>query len=66
MWRLRTLGRDEWLAIALVVGFLGVAGFASLQWRWLRQSQFGFGPGWHCTYPGKGGPICIKDPPASN
>ena len=59
MWRLRVLTRREWLAIVLGLGALGFAGYASLHWR--LQSNAGFGPGWHCTYPGKGDPICIKD-----
>ena len=34
----------------------------SLSDRWFWRSNFGFGSDWHCTYPGKGGPVCIKDP----
>ncbi len=51
------------LAIALVGGFgaLAVTGRWGVLGRWGLLPNFGFGSDWHCTWPGKGDPVCFKD-----
>jgi hypothetical protein len=51
-------------AIALLALFVFVAlvGHATLG----QQTNWGFGPEWECTYPGKGDPVCIKRVPAKD
>ena len=62
MWRLRLLGREWWtIAVGAVVVLLVCT--LALSGHWRLQPNAGFGPGWHCTYPGKGDPVCVKDPP---
>jgi hypothetical protein len=62
MWRLRLFCRREWLTVVVGLALLGALAYLSATGRWGLRST-GFGPGWHCAYPGKGDPICIKDPP---
>jgi hypothetical protein len=31
-----------------------------------RMTNWGFGPDWQCTHPGKGDPVCIKKPPTNS
>jgi hypothetical protein len=64
-WRNRVIypRRGDLLAIGLIggIGVLAAAGQWGLAgWAWLPN--FGFGSDWHCTYPGKGQPICVKQP----
>jgi hypothetical protein len=37
-----------------------VAGFLVLSMLPYRSPNFGFGPGWDCTRPGQGDPVCVK------
>jgi hypothetical protein len=46
------------LAIALVGGFMVLASLG----RWHVFPNFGFGSGWGCVWPGKGGPVCFQEP----
>jgi hypothetical protein len=48
------------LLALLAVGAVMVAG-GYLQSS-SRSANWGFGPEWQCSLPGKGGPICIKHP----
>jgi hypothetical protein len=47
------------IAVAVLGGFVALAAAG----RWSVLGNFGFGPDWHCTYPGRGGPVCLQDPP---
>jgi hypothetical protein len=62
MWRFHLIARREWKTIIFVMIMLGLCSLY-LTGRWPQQTNAGFGPGWHCTYPGKGDPVCVKDPP---
>ena len=50
------------LAIALVGGFMVLASLGRWNLPWSLLGNFGFGSDWRCTWPGKGEPICIKQP----
>jgi hypothetical protein len=63
MWRLRLLDKREWLAIAFVGAVVVSLTLLMLTGKSPRPANFGFGPDWHCMYPGKGEPICFKDAP---
>lgn len=57
---LSSFSRREWLGI--LIGITLIAACSAL-WGagYLKQFwNFGFGPDWQCTYPGKGEPVCIK------
>ena len=44
------------IAALAVTGHWGLSGIGQ------RSSpNFGFGAGWHCAYPARGEPICVKD-----
>jgi hypothetical protein len=48
------------VAIAiLAVVFVAFVGYANVG----QQVNWGFGPEWECTNPGKGGPVCVKRQP---
>ena len=48
------------LLALLAVGLLALGGMYG---RSLGQAaNWGFGPGWRCILPGKGGPVCVKYP----
>ena len=51
--------------IILVIAILGIAIAASVFGPELRRkTNFGLGPEWDCTDPGKGsGVVCVKHPP---
>ena len=55
----------EVAAIAAVVAV--IAGFLALTFLPYRSPNFGFGPDWDCSNPGKGESICVKreTPPES-
>jgi hypothetical protein len=47
--------------ILLLVVFLGVVLLACvLGPQMTAKTNYGFGPEWNCSFPGKGTPICIK------
>jgi hypothetical protein len=48
----------EVAVIALVVAV--VTGFLALTFLPYRSSNFGFGPEWDCSNPGKGESVCVK------
>jgi hypothetical protein len=48
----------EVVAIAAVVAV--IAGFLALTFLPYRSPNFGFGPDWDCSNPGKGESICVK------
>ena len=55
--------------IAVVVGILLVA-WVIVEWvAWPIRPRllynWGFGPDWDCTYPGKGEPVCSKRTPGN-
>ncbi|MGO8801033.1 MAG: hypothetical protein ACLQJL_18335 [Roseiarcus sp.] len=65
--KLDAILRRERLKNAALVGLalLAVGGLAlgGLYGRSLSQAaNWGFGPEWRCSLPGKGGPICVKYP----
>ncbi|MGA2793551.1 MAG: hypothetical protein ABSE69_08450 [Roseiarcus sp.] len=47
------------LALAAVGALVGAGGYLQSS---ARTGNWGFGPDWRCSLPGKGGPICIKHP----
>ena len=48
------------LLVLLAVGLLALGGMYG---RSLSQAaNWGLGPEWRCSFPGKGGPVCIKYP----
>jgi len=51
------------LAIVLIGGFgaLAMTGRWGVLGRWGLLPNFGFGSDWHCTWPAKGDPVCVKD-----
>lgn len=57
-WILLRFHLREVAAIAAVITV--VAGFLALSFVAYRSPNFGFGPGWDCTNPGMGGPVCVK------
>ena len=58
-WRLWT--RGDFIAILLVIAVLGAIFLVSVNDSSLgRTSHPRFGPEWTCTYPGYGGPVCVK------
>lgn len=58
-WRLWT--RGDFLAIVLMIAMLGAAFLVYVKSSGLgRSSDARFGPEWTCTYPGYGGPVCVK------
>jgi len=62
--RLFCLRRGDLLAIAFVIVLVG--GFlvlASTGYWGFVLPNFGFGPGWNCTYVATGEPACVKDIP---
>ena len=50
----------EAAAIAVVAAV--VAGFLALTYLPYRSMNFGFGPEWDCTNPGRGESVCVKRP----
>jgi predicted membrane metal-binding protein len=44
------------LAAVLVMMLVAFVDLPGLTGNW------GFGPGWECSNPGKGGPVCLKTP----
>jgi hypothetical protein len=62
-WRMLTWKDIAGLSIgALVVGGLLVllVEYPTFHRPAAKGTDVGFGPGWECTYPGKGDPICVK------
>jgi hypothetical protein len=58
-WPLLTL-RDIG-GIALLIALLAAVLFASVVGpRINAKTNYGFGPEWDCSAPGKGGPVCVK------
>ena len=61
------LNRREVLAILLValvvaaMAILAVTGRQGQGWLGALLPNFGFSANWHCTWVGKGDPVCIKD-----
>jgi hypothetical protein len=66
--RLIPLRRGDVLAIVLALGLIGGWAVLALSGRWGQSwlgavlPRFGFGSDWHCTWIGKGDPVCIKEP----
>jgi hypothetical protein len=56
--RLRDFGI---ILLVVVAGAAALAGVAYMQSSG-RAMNWGFGPEWQCSWPGKGGPVCIKHP----
>jgi hypothetical protein len=55
--------RGDIVGVVLVIVFLAIVLVASLVGPDIRRKvNFGFGPEWDCFYPGKGDPICVKNP----
>jgi hypothetical protein len=51
------------LGLLLVAVLLAVFAYTAVEYALFRgRTNFGFGPEWECSYPGKGDPICIKRP----
>jgi hypothetical protein len=46
---------------AIVVLILCALGYAKFLYETNSLNDFGFGPHWHCAYPPRGEPICVKD-----
>ena len=47
------------LVAAIVIAFAALAQARQFS---TNGAVWGFGPGWDCTYPGKGDPVCVKSP----
>jgi hypothetical protein len=60
---------ESWRELALtaivVVAFVVAVGlfFARFPFPYQASSNFGLGADWHCSYPGKGEPVCFKEIP---
>ncbi len=46
------------MAIAIMAALILV--FTSYLYNMPQVANWGFGPEWDCTWPGKGDPVCIK------
>lgn len=56
--------RGDIAAVFLLVALLVALLIASIQFpnfTLTSVANWGFGPGWTCTNPGRGEPVCIKD-----
>jgi len=61
--RWRTLRRGDVVAIFLLAAFLVIAIVVAVEFpRFDRTGNWRFGPGWECSYPGDGEPVCVKKP----
>jgi hypothetical protein len=60
----RTLRRGDVAAIfllaAIITALLAIAVLKVPNFGW--TGNWGFGPDWECSYPGKGEPVCVKRP----
>jgi hypothetical protein len=52
----------EIVGILLVLAIVGALFFWQLALVNRNIVASGFGPGWDCVYPGRGGPVCVKAP----
>jgi len=60
-WRL--MAWRDWAAIAVAVAIVGTVLVALVAFpNGFRHSNWGFGPGWECSHPGDGDPVCVKKP----
>ena len=57
----------SWMEVALtgacVLAIIVVTGVFLVRFPgpYQASSNFGLGPGWTCSYPGRGEPVCTKD-----
>ena len=51
------------IVIAVVAITLFAVGPTRARWDFWNSEDLG--PGWECTYPGKGAKVCIRDVPAA-
>ena len=59
----RALERGDIVGLAVAAVVIGgiLYGYVELAHLWRpARSDFGFGPGWACTDPGHGEPVCVK------
>ena len=58
----RTLRLGDIAAIVLAVVVIGGLVYQAVEFRGrgIGPSNWGFGPEWECTNPGKGEPVCLK------
>ncbi len=55
------------LLVALMIGgllavYVELPGFVNTR---VSGTKANLGPDWHCTYPGKGDPVCLKKQPSN-
>jgi hypothetical protein len=53
------------LAAILAVVVVAVVKFPNFAYNFGSTGNWGFGPDWECSYPGKGDPVCVKKPAPS-
>jgi hypothetical protein len=64
--RWRTLRCGDLAAVLLLAAIMGIVAIAVVKFpNFSRTGNFGFGPDWECSYPGKGEPVCVKKPAPS-
>ena len=64
--RWRALRRGDVVAIFLLAAILVVLAVAFVEFPIFgRTGNWGFGPDWECSYPGKGETVCVKKPTPS-
>ena len=64
--RWRALRRGDVVAIFLLAAILVISVVAFVEFPIFgRAGNWGFGPDWECSYPGKGEPVCVKKPTPS-
>jgi hypothetical protein len=65
-WPWPPLRRGDIMAVLVFIALAAVITIVIVKtapFSYQASSNAGFGPGWTCTNPGKGGPVCIKDVP---
>jgi hypothetical protein len=70
MTRWRTLRRSDVAAVFLLAAIVAIlvvviVKFPNFGSNFGRTGNWGFGPDWECSYPGKGDPVCVKKPAPS-
>ena len=57
--RLRKAREVGVILLVILVSAAALAGTAYMQASG-RATNWGFGPEWRCSWPGKGGPVCVR------
>lgn len=65
MWRL-WFTRGNIIGGMIAVIIVGALVFILAEYpKGMWHANAGFGPEWHCTYPGQGDPICLRKQPSN-